>query len=203
MNREPMMALNRQDDAEPDADSGRILSAPAVGAFGEAPPVGTRLSPGDILGTIRILGALREVVVPPGGGGIVARVFPTGRRAPVQYGEPLIAVALSAAGETFASEVAAGADSTSDDVPEGMVAVRSPTDGIFYRRPTPSDPPYVDVGTEVARGTVLGLVEVMKAFNTIAYGADPTAPETAVVREVAAEDAVEVRSGQLLFLMEP
>ncbi|MHC4860064.1 MAG: biotin/lipoyl-containing protein, partial [Planctomycetota bacterium] len=81
--------------------------------------------------------------------------------------------------------------------------VRSPTDGIFYRRPSPDQPPYVEEGAEVVRGRVLGLVEVMKCFNQIAYGTDPDAPERAKVLKILARDSGEVKLDQVLFLLEP
>ena len=39
--------------------------------------------------------------------------------------------------------------------------------GIFYRKPTPDDPPYKSEGDAVAVGDVVGLVEVMKTFHEI------------------------------------
>ena len=85
----------------------------------------------------------------------------------------------------------------------GMVAVRSPTDGIFYRRPSPDEPSYVEAGDTVERGKVLGLVEVMKCFNQIAYGGEPDAAPKAVVVRVVPEDSAEVKLGQVLFVLDP
>jgi acetyl-CoA carboxylase biotin carboxyl carrier protein len=39
--------------------------------------------------------------------------------------------------------------------------------GIFYRRPSPDQPPYKSEGDPVAVGDVVGLVEVMKTFHEI------------------------------------
>ena len=39
--------------------------------------------------------------------------------------------------------------------------------GIFYRRPTPDQPPYKSEGDPVAVGDVVGLVEVMKTFHEV------------------------------------
>jgi acetyl-CoA carboxylase biotin carboxyl carrier protein len=54
-----------------------------------------------------------------------------------------------------------------DAVPEGMVAVRAPMLGSFYRSPTPDEPPFVEVGDRVEPGQDVGLIEVMKLFNSV------------------------------------
>ncbi|UGS35950.1 acetyl-CoA carboxylase [Capillimicrobium parvum] len=45
--------------------------------------------------------------------------------------------------------------------------IRSPVPGVFYRRPDPGSPPFVEEGDEVEPGTVVGLVEVMKQFHEL------------------------------------
>ncbi|MBD1548479.1 acetyl-CoA carboxylase [Roseibium aggregatum] len=45
--------------------------------------------------------------------------------------------------------------------------IRSPLPGIFYRRPAPDQPPFVEDGGSVEAGTVVGLVEVMKSFHEV------------------------------------
>ena len=45
-----------------------------------------------------------------------------------------------------------------------MAEIRSPIPGTFYRRPSPDEPVYKEVGDTVAVGDVIGLVEVMKSF---------------------------------------
>jgi biotin carboxyl carrier protein len=45
-----------------------------------------------------------------------------------------------------------------------MADIRSPIPGTFYRRPSPDEPVYKEVGDTVAAGDVVGLVEVMKSF---------------------------------------
>lgn len=51
---------------------------------------------------------------------------------------------------------------------QGLVAVRSPVMGVFYRAASPDTPPYVEVGARVEEGDIVGLVEAMKVFNEIA-----------------------------------
>ncbi len=52
-------------------------------------------------------------------------------------------------------------------VDEGLTAVTAPMVGKFYAAPSPSDPPYVQVGTKVEIGATVGLIEVMKVFASI------------------------------------
>jgi acetyl-CoA carboxylase biotin carboxyl carrier protein len=49
----------------------------------------------------------------------------------------------------------------------GMRFVTAPLTGVWYTSPSPGARPYVQVGDEVAVGTVLGLIEAMKLFNEI------------------------------------
>jgi len=43
----------------------------------------------------------------------------------------------------------------------------SPLPGTFYRRPSPDQPNFKEVGDTVAVGDVIGLIEVMKSFNEV------------------------------------
>lgn len=43
----------------------------------------------------------------------------------------------------------------------------APLTGVFYTRPGPDQPPFVEVGTPVAAGQVVGLIETMKLFNEV------------------------------------
>ena len=81
-----------------------------------------------------------------------------------------------------------------------MLEVRSPTDGVFYRSPALDAKPYVAVGDRIKTGQPVGLIEVMKTFNPIAYGAAGL-PDEAEVVEVVAADGQEVRAGQALVIV--
>ena len=83
------------------------------------------------------------------------------------------------------------------DLHEGQVAVRSPMVGTFYRRPSPDEPPYVDVGSEVEVDAPLGLVEVMKLYTTI-YAKTPGR-----IARICANDAELVEYDQILFIVDP
>jgi len=185
------------------SEGGRFLLAPKVGRYLSPPPKGTFLEPGSTAGSLRILNKTYLLVVPPDGGGVVKELLTSTHGTAVQYGQPLLSLTREvgefAMGDTDASGATKRAD---EDVPEGMIAVRSPTDGIFYRRPGPDEPSYVEEGQTVDRGKVLGLVEVMKCFNQITYG-DTTLPPKARVERILPEDNAEVKLGQVLFVVDP
>lgn len=52
--------------------------------------------------------------------------------------------------------------------------VQSPLPGIFYRRPSPDQPPFVEDGDTVTAEQTIGLVEVMKQYAEVKAGAAGT-----------------------------
>jgi len=68
----------------------------------------------------------------------------------------------------------------------------SPLPGTFYRRPSPDQPNFKEVGDAVAVGDVIGLIEVMKSFNEVQ--ADHAGTLTAFI----ADDEEPVMAGQPL-----
>jgi len=91
----------------------------------------------------------------------------------------------------------AGAGHAAAEVPAGMVAVVAPMLGTFYARPSPDQPPFVTVGATVQAHDTVGLVEVMKMFNTVKAGVAGT------VHRVVAESGTTVQAGQALLLILP
>ncbi len=67
------------------------------------------------------------------------------------------------------------------------LTIKSPTIGTFYATPSPTDPPFVGVGSVVTPETVVCTIEQMKVFNQIQAGVSGTI--TAVL--VKSGDAVE------------
>lgn len=76
-------------------------------------------------------------------------------------------------------------------------AVRSPMVGTFYRRPSPQEPAFVEIGSEVTVDSPLCLVEVMKLFTTI-YAKRPGR-----VAQICAADAELVEYDQVLIVIDP
>jgi acetyl-CoA carboxylase biotin carboxyl carrier protein len=74
--------------------------------------------------------------------------------------------------------------------------VNAPLTGIFYRAPSPQAPPLVQVGSVIAAGDVIGLIEAMKLFNEIRSTA------AGRVKRVVAENGQLVRAHQPLLELE-
>jgi acetyl-CoA carboxylase biotin carboxyl carrier protein len=180
-----------------------ILS-PAIGLFDLPPAVGTFVRPASHVGYLTVLRRYYHLVVPEGHHGVVTQVHVSVRKQRVEFGEPLFTVSPEAASGALAFEKAESAAAGQDaGVPEGMFAVKSPTDGIFYRRANPQSPAYVEEGAVVEHGAVLGLVEVMKCFNPIVYAGEPEVPARGRIARIIANDTTEVKHGAVLFLVEP
>ena len=78
---------------------------------------------------------------------------------------------------------------------EDIVSVAAPSAGVFYRRPEPGAPPYVEVGSIVEPGDTLALIEVMKSFGPV------VSQVKGEIIEILAEDSKTVEYGQILFLI--
>jgi len=81
-------------------------------------------------------------------------------------------------------------------VAEKRVEVRAPLAGVFYRRPSPQDPPYVEVGDTVKKKQVLCLLETMKVFQKI------KSPVDGKIIEIVAVNEDRVADNELLMVLE-
>ena len=76
----------------------------------------------------------------------------------------------------------------------GLVAVRAPLPGTFYRAPRPGAAPFVEVGSQVGAEDVVGIVETMKLMNSVTAGAAGTVAEICLQNaEFAAQGATLLR----------
>jgi len=91
-------------------------------------------------------------------------------------------------------------EKTDIDLKEGQFFLDAVTSGIFYRKPSPEKPPFISVGDKLIKGTVVGLIEVMKSFNYILF--DNKDIKEGIVKEVLKDDAAEVKAGEHLFIIE-
>ncbi len=80
---------------------------------------------------------------------------------------------------------------------DNYITIKSPMIGTFYRRPSPDKPIFAEVGTEVAPGKVVCIIEAMKLFNEIESEISGT------IVKILVEDASPVEYDQPLFLVEP
>ena len=78
-----------------------------------------------------------------------------------------------------------------------LLEVKSPMVGTYYGAPEPGAKPYVAVGSRIAKGQILCIIEAMKIMNEI------ESEFSGVVTEVAAQDAHPVEYGQVLFRIDP
>lgn len=184
----PLLAVN-------DPKAGTALRAPKLGLWSDHPQDGTFVEPGSTAGTLTQLGRRFLLVVPDGVSGRVAIESRTQDALPVEYGETLFRVTPTDA-RTARPDAS---EATSSRAP-GALEILSPTDGVFYRAAALGAKPYVVVGERVATGRPVGLIEVMKTFNPIAYGGAGF-PDEAEVVEILAVDGQEVRAGQTLVVV--
>ena len=99
--------------------------------------------------------------------------------------------------EPEATPAAIKAEKEEETIEEGLVAIKASVVSVFYRRPAPDEPPFVDVGSEVKEDTVVCLLEVMKCFRSVMAGVQGR------VEKVCVENAQLVEHGTVLFLIRP
>ena len=88
-----------------------------------------------------------------------------------------------------------GANITSSS--QGLVPIKASVTSVFYRRPSPTEPPFVEVGSKVEDDTVICLLEVMKCFRSIVAGVAGT------IEEILVESGTLVQKGTDLILIKP
>ena len=82
-------------------------------------------------------------------------------------------------------------------VPEGMLSITAPLLGTFYVAPEPGSPPFVKVGQAITEDTTVGLIEVMKVFNSV------RATVKGTIADVVVQNGQFVEFGQILFIVKP
>lgn len=97
-----------------------------------------------------------------------------------------------AAAPAAAAESAPAADDNSK-----YITIKSPIIGTFYRKPSPDKPTFVEVGSKIAKGDVLCVIEAMKLFNEI-----ESEYEGKIVK-ILVDDMSPVEFDQPLFLVDP
>ncbi len=91
------------------------------------------------------------------------------------------------------AEPAAPAASADD----GLVEIKSPIVGTFYRSSSPDSEAFVGVGQQVDKDTVVCIIEAMKVMNEI------KADVKGVITEILVENATPVMFDQPLFKVKP
>lgn len=99
--------------------------------------------------------------------------------------------------ETTTTAPTAEAEKEEETIEEGLVPIKASVVSVFYRRPSPDAPPFVEVGSEVKEDTVVCLLEVMKCFRSVMAGVQGR------VEKICVENAQLVEPGTALFLIRP
>jgi acetyl-CoA carboxylase biotin carboxyl carrier protein len=78
-----------------------------------------------------------------------------------------------------------------------FITIKSPIIGTFYRKPSPDKPMFVEVGSTIAKGDVLCVIEAMKLFNEI------ESEISGKIVKILVDDMSPVEFDQPLFLVDP
>ncbi len=112
---------------------------------------------------------------------------------------PTVTVAAAPAPVAAPAAVAAPAPAAAPaaaPVADNLYTVKSPMIGTFYRAAGPDKDNYVEVGTEIAPGKTLCMIEAMKLFNEI------DAEVSGKIVKILVDNASPVEFDQPLFLVE-
>lgn len=79
----------------------------------------------------------------------------------------------------------------------GLVPIKSPIVGTFYRASSPDSDPFASEGTTVGKDTTVAIIEAMKIMNEI------KAEVSGVIVKIMVENGDPVEYGQPLFMVRP
>jgi biotin carboxyl carrier protein len=77
-----------------------------------------------------------------------------------------------------------------------LMQVEAPMSGVFYSRPSPEEPSYVEVGDRVQKKQVIGLLETMKVFQKV------KSPVNGTIVQIVAKNESPLKDGELMFIIE-
>ncbi len=107
----------------------------------------------------------------------------------LQQAAPVQQIAPAAAAPVAAAPAA--------DENSKYITIKSPIIGTFYRKPSPDKPMFVEVGSSIAKGDVLCVIEAMKLFNEI------ESEVSGKIVKILVDDSSPVEFDQPLFLVDP
>ena len=174
----------------------KTVHSPGVGYFQSTVGQGAFVKAGSEIGWLRVLGRKTPVQLSSQVPGAYIESWLV-MKGPVEYGQPLLTLTEG----SLASE--SGDDSKESPTSLTGLCILAPQPGRVYLKPDPERPNYVSEGSEVSKGDVLLLIEIMKTFTPMAYpGAGADLPERAKIVKVLVEDGDEIELGQPLFEIE-
>lgn len=77
-----------------------------------------------------------------------------------------------------------------------LMQVKAPMSGIFYRKPGPEEPVYVEVGDSVNKKQILALLETMKVFQKV------KSPVKGKIVQIVPENETTLKDEDLMFIIE-
>ena len=77
-----------------------------------------------------------------------------------------------------------------------LMQVKAPMSGIFYRKPGPEEPVYVEVGDSVNKKQILALLETMKVFQKV------KSPVEGKIVQIVPENEATLKDEDLMFIIE-
>ena len=80
---------------------------------------------------------------------------------------------------------------------DGLVPLEAAVNSVFYRRPRPGEPPYVEEGDQVNEDTVVCLLEIMKCFRSVSAGVKGK------VEKILADSGALIKKGDVVMLIRP
>jgi len=80
---------------------------------------------------------------------------------------------------------------------DDLVPVSAKVTSVFYRKPSPGEPPFVEEGDKVKEDTIVCLLEVMKCFISTTAGVKGR------VEKILVESGAMVQKGDAVMLIRP
>jgi len=106
------------------------------------------------------------------------------------------AVPPAALAPAAASAAGLAAPAAAGDAASHPGCVKSPMVGTAYRAPEPNAAPFIEIGTRIAQGQTLLIIEAMKTMNHI------PAPKSGTVTQIMVENGQPVEFGEPLCIIE-
>jgi len=193
------MPTNKIEALSESSESQYCILSPAVGYYSLSPERGAVLIGGSFIGKLRILNSVYELYIPDDVYGSVIPNPELDKITKVEYGQELFRLnpekGLADTEKQHLKEI----KEHSGEHEEGFL-ITAFTDGIFYSKPSPDAPSYVEVGDKIEKGKTIGLIEVMKSFNHIIFKGTDTST-TGTILKIFVGDSEEVKTGQPLILI--
>lgn len=122
--------------------------------------------------------------------------------AQVAAAEPAAAIAAPVAEPAAKPQAEPAPEPQADVEPEavseeGLIPVKADVTSVFYRKPSPEDSAFVEVGDEVEEDTIVCLLEVMKCFRQVMAGTRGR------IEKICVESSDLVEEGAVMFLIRP